>query len=78
MPDDVIPRSHAGVDLSQDLIEATVEGPEQDAIYEVYAGESDPMEGGDDDADDNEDGAGGVDPDAYAAWDVDDDYAMEA
>ncbi|RSH93008.1 hypothetical protein EHS25_008456 [Saitozyma podzolica] len=63
--------------LSQDLIEATVEGPEQDAIYEVYAGESDPMDGGDDKADENEDGEDGVDPDAYAAWDVEDDYAME-
>lgn len=54
-----------------------MEGPEQDAIYEVYAGESDPMDGGDDKADENEDGEDGVDPDAYAAWDVEDDYAME-
>lgn len=28
------------IDLSQDLIEATMEGPEVDAIYELYADET--------------------------------------
>lgn len=54
-----------------------MEGPEQDAIYEVYAGDDDSMGRGDNNADENEDGVDGVDPDAYAAWDVEDDYAME-
>lgn len=42
--------------MSQDLLEAVAEGPEVDAIYEIYAGE-------DDDADE------GVDPEVYAEMD---------
>jgi hypothetical protein len=44
----------ANVDLSQDLLEAVVEGPEVDAIYEIYAGEADEE---------------GVDPEVYAEMD---------
>lgn len=42
-------------DLSQDLLEVVAEGPEVDAIYELYA----------EDEEDDE----GVDPEAYAEMD---------
>jgi hypothetical protein len=60
-------------DLSQDLLEATVEGPEQDAIYEVYAGEDEQMdEEGKEDLD-----VEGVDPQAYAEMEVEQDEVGE-
>lgn len=52
-------------DLSQDLLESVVEGPEADEIYEMYFNGSETLlEGG---ATDDMDVDGGADEDEYAA-----------
>lgn len=55
-------------DLSQDLLEAVVDGPDVDLIYEIYASEHEPGEGDDPARMGEEEG---VDPDVYAEMDDD-------